>query len=143
MPNAMSESLETKAAKHILIVDDDAMVRLLARAALADLDVCIDEASDGAAAVALFQDSQFDLILLDVEMPILNGLTACERIRSLPGGRDVPILIATGLDDTGAIFDAYERGATDFIVKPISWSIFAQRVRYLMRANESLSLIHI
>ncbi|WP_200327794.1 putative bifunctional diguanylate cyclase/phosphodiesterase [Thiocystis violacea] len=137
----MPESLETKAAKHILIVDDDAMVRLLARAALADLDVRIDEASDGAEAVALFQDAQFDLILLDVEMPILDGLTACERIRSLPGGADVPILIATGLDDAGAIVDAYERGATDFIIKPISWSIFAQRVRYLMRANESFKAL--
>ncbi len=75
-----------------------------------------------------------DLVILDVQMRGMDGYEACRRIRSLPGGANVPVIMLTGLDDAGSIERAYEAGATDFIAKPFQWPLLTQRVRYALRA---------
>jgi len=121
----------------VLVVDDDITARLLARQALGKENFTIIEAQDGIVALALFQAEQPDIVLLDVEMPGLNGFEVCEQLRRLPFGKLVPILMATGQDDVDSVRLAYEAGATDFVTKPFNWKILAHRLRYMVRASDT------
>ncbi len=68
-------------------------------------------------------------------MPKLDGYEACRRIRADAIGAHIPILMVTGLEDVDSIDRAYSAGATDFISKPINWSLLSHRVRYVLRAS--------
>ena len=121
----------------VLIVDDDPLVRLVGRASLEAASFEVAEAEGGAQGIESFARIRPDFVLLDVEMPDLSGFEVCEAIRRSEGGRHVPILILTGLDDIESIERAYEVGATDFASKPISWVVLGHRIRYTLRASES------
>ena len=68
--------------------------------------------------------------------PDHDGFAACQAIRALPAGRNIPILMATGLDDVESIDKAYRVGATDFITKPVSYPLLPHRLRYMLRAHQ-------
>jgi len=121
----------------VLVVDDDSMVRVLTRAALKKLSLEVEEAGNGEEALELFMRGGFSLVLLDVEMPIMDGFTACSKIRALPQGDGVSIVIITAMDDLASIRRAFELGATDFITKPINWPMLTHRMRYLLRARNA------
>jgi PleD family two-component response regulator len=120
-----------------LIVDDDDIVRSLMRAALEQDGFVVAEAADGAEAFRHCQESQPDLVVADVVMPNMDGFELCRALRARPESAYLPILMATGLDDTPSIEKAYECGATDFISKPISWLILSHRIRYMLRAAKA------
>lgn len=120
--------------KRILIVDDDPMLRGLCAYALNSSGHDLVEAGAGEQAVELFSAACADLVILDVQMRGIDGYETCRRIRALPGGDRVPIIMLTGLDDASSIERAYESGATDFIAKPFQWPLLVQRVRYALRA---------
>ncbi len=122
----------------VLVVDDDPIVRILARQMLEADGFTIAEADDGTTAIDFFTNQLPDLLLLDVKLPTLDGFTTCERLRSLAGGDHIPVLMITGHDDVSSITRAYEAGATDFISKPINWLILKQRLRYMLRAGQVL-----
>lgn len=122
----------------ILIVDDDEGQRLLAGASLQQGGFAILQAGSGEQALEVFQQHQPDLVLLDVVMPGMDGFATCAALRSLAGGRTLPIVMVTGLDDVESIEQAYQVGATDFLTKPIQWLILHQRVRYILRASWTL-----
>jgi diguanylate cyclase (GGDEF)-like protein/PAS domain S-box-containing protein len=96
------------------------------------------EAIDGLEAVLQWELHHPDLILLDVEMPGLDGFEVCSRIRALREGETVPILLVTGHDDLELIRRAYDAGGTDFASKPLNWMVLLQRIRYMLRAGENL-----
>ena len=121
---------------HVLVVDDDATLRMLTRAALEQAGFTVSEASNGRDAIDLAVTGLPDAILLDVEMPELDGFAACAQIRRNPGLIDTPIVMLTGRDDDASIQQAYDCGATDFIAKPINWSLLGQRVKYIVRASQ-------
>ena len=121
-----------------LIVDDDPTMRLLIRQTLERVGFVCDEAADGAQALQRFAAAQPDIVLLDVMMPHLDGYETCLRIRAMPGGATVPVVMLTGLDDDESVDRAYQVGATDFISKPITWGVLGYRVRYLLRASHAL-----
>jgi len=121
----------------VLVVDDDGIMRVLARATLEGGGFAVEEANDGRAGVSAFERLRPDIVLLDVMMPILDGFGACAALRKLGGGDHVPVLMMTALDDSDSINRAYEAGATDFITKPIAWPMLVHRVRYLLRANRA------
>lgn len=118
-----------------LIVDDDSTARFMARQALEPAGFVVHEAGDGGSALHAFVTLHPDIVVLDVMMPVMDGLEACARIRGLPGGAHTPILMLTGLDDTASINRAYEVGATDFATKPVNYVLLAHRLRYLLRAK--------
>jgi diguanylate cyclase (GGDEF)-like protein len=120
---------------HVLIVDDDAGSRLLMRRALERSGFVISEAADGASAVAAVEAGACHAVLMDVEMPAMNGYEACKAIRSRPGGAHLPIMMVTGRDDVGSINQSYQVGATDFLAKPINWNLLGHRVQYLVRGG--------
>jgi diguanylate cyclase (GGDEF)-like protein len=117
----------------ILVADDDGMLREIATAMLENAGFEAEAVASGDAAAAACAARMPDLVLLDVEMPNGNGYQACSRIRALPGGREVPIVMVTGCDDAASINLAYDAGATDFVVKPINWPLLAHRIRYVLR----------
>jgi diguanylate cyclase (GGDEF)-like protein len=123
------------------MVDDDAGARRLTRATLDRAGFEVIEAANGALALEQLQQSLPDLVLMDVSMPVMNGFDACAALRALPGGHRVPVTMITGLDDTGSIERAFEVGATDFITKPISWSVLPHRVRYMLRASVAINTL--
>lgn len=134
MPGEMRMKREDKQdSPTVLIADDDATARMLVRAALEQSGLTVVEATDGAEALARFEQHRPQLVLLDVVMPNRDGYSVCAAIRAAPGGATVPILMLTGLDDLESINRAYECGATDFATKPINWPLLGHRARYLLR----------
>ncbi len=119
----------------ILVVDDDPTLRILVRATLEKVGFEVEEAADGEAALTQFIKHHPAIILMDVEMPKLDGYEACRRIRADAIGAHIPILMVTGLEDIDSIDRAYSAGATDFLSKPINWSLLSHRVRYVLRAS--------
>ena len=124
-----------KTNRTALVADDDAGMRLVVRTALEQDGWSVEEAGDGKRACSIAEQMQPDIVLLDVAMPELNGLDACAKLRALPGGAHIPVLMITGMDDQESIVRAYEAGATDFISKPVNFMILRQRVQYMHRAR--------
>ncbi len=122
----------------VLVADDDALMGLMAKEALEEEGLIVETVKDGRQAVSAFRSLQPDLVLLDVNMPEMDGYAACREIRRSPKGERTPILMMTGLDDLESINRAYEAGATDFQTKPVNWIILRQRVRYMLRAKDAV-----
>ncbi len=122
----------------VLIADDDATMREIAGAKLREAGFAVQAVASGDAAVAACALRLPDIALLDVDMPDGNGYQTCINIRSLPGGADLPIVMVTGCDDTMSINQAYDVGATDFVVKPVNWTLLAHRIRYVLRGARTI-----
>jgi predicted signal transduction protein with EAL and GGDEF domain/FixJ family two-component response regulator len=122
----------------VLIADDDAILREIAGAMLQSAGFAVQTVASGDAAVAACALGFPDIVLLDVEMPDGDGYQACANIRALPGGADLPIVMVTGCDDTQSIDRAYQAGATDFVVKPINWTLLSHRIRYVLRGARTI-----
>jgi diguanylate cyclase (GGDEF)-like protein len=131
MDETTTEAVQTR----ILIIDDDPLVRLLACQAAEALGFEAQEAVDGREGLAMIESRRPDLVLLDVDMPVLNGFQTCAAIRER--GHEIPVLIATGLTDSETIDRAFEVGATDFINKPLDWHVLQHRIRFLLRASRA------
>ena len=122
----------------VLIIDDDPIARLLAREALEQSGWSVEEAENGRLGVEAFVHHPPDLVLLDIMMPEMDGFAVCLELRRSPKGTHTPILIMTGLEDYPSITQAYEAGATDFIVKPINGLLLGHRARYMLRAGQAM-----
>jgi len=120
-----------------LLVDDDPVLRILAREALEQSGLLVDEAENGAQALSTYEQTRPDIILMDVMMPVMDGFEACRRLRSLPDGDRTPVIMVTGLEDFDSITRAYEAGATDFVTKPVNAVVLGHRVRYMLRASRA------
>ncbi|MES2610604.1 MAG: EAL domain-containing protein [Pseudomonadota bacterium] len=120
------------AAIRVLIADDDPVMRAMLRAAVRKLGFEPVLAEDGAAALLAFREAPCSLVLLDVEMPGLNGYELCGVLRH-EAGPFVPIVLVTGNDDVASVENAYAAGATDFISKPVNWPILGHRLRHLLK----------
>lgn len=121
----------------VLVVDDDPIVRVLSEETLraADFDViCL---ADGLSALRDFDEIAPDIVLLDLDMPGMDGLAVCRELRSRPSGKDTPIIMITAHDDAASVNGAYEAGAQDFINKPIPWPVLPHRIRYILRAKQA------
>ena len=98
---------ETAAMPVVLIVDDDTQTRLMVAETLEPEGLRIEEAASGKAGLDAFQRVHPALVLLDVTMPGMSGFECCERLRRLPGGERVPIVVLTGHDDDESIARAF------------------------------------
>lgn len=125
----------------VLIVDDDPTSCAFSRLSLESEELRVEEVSSGQAAIEFAAVCMPDIIILDVQMPGMDGFTTCQHLRRLPQGEFLPILMMTGLDDINSIAKAYEVGATDFLTKPCHALILSQRVRYMLRASQTLTTL--
>ena len=135
------ETVPERACPLALLVDDDMIVRILVREVLEQSGHEVCEAENGTQALERFIEYRPDIVLLDIMMPGMDGFTACAKLRELVGGRRVPILMMTALDDTGSIEKASEHGATDFITKPLNPTILSHRVKYMLRSSQALDAL--
>ncbi len=121
----------------ILVVDDDSDACLIMQAALRKAGYLVRIANSGAAAMQAFRESTVDLVMLDVDMPGMDGHEVCALMRH-EAGPLLPIVMVTGMDDLESVEQAYQHGATDFIAKPVNWALVGHRVRYLFRGYEAM-----
>lgn len=122
----------------ILVVDDDELTRMQLRELLKSAGYWVAEASNGEEALAAYSQLQPEIILLDALMPIMDGFACCARLRQLPGGKDIPILMITALYDQSSVEKAFKAGATDYITKPIQWLVLRSRILRLLEASRTM-----
>jgi DNA-binding response OmpR family regulator len=104
----------------VLVADDDAAVRELITTVLAEFDAEVEVAADGGEAWSLFEEWRPDLVLLDVDMPIVDGIEVCQRIRELDEDHEAFILFLADQDHADKLETLLDAGADEFIVKPLS-----------------------
>ncbi len=131
-------AMKVPANQRVLVIDDDALLRLMVRECLEQAGFQVVEASNAEDGLAHFEREGCELVLVDLLLPGMNGHQACERLRSLPDGRNLPIIVMTGRDDRESIDCAYDSGATDFVTKPIVWDLLPYKVRYALRSHRTL-----
>ena len=120
----------------VLVVDDNADNRALAQATLEDEGFRVVTATSGADGVAAFARERPACVLLDVRMPGMDGLTACQRIRDLPGGAEAAIVFVTALRDVDTFDRARTAGGDDFIAKPFRPTELVLRVQAAIKLHQ-------
>ena len=111
-----------------LIVDDSSTMRSIARRMLRQLGYECDEASDGAAALARIQSNGADLVLLDWEMPVMDGLETLKALRAEEWGRKPKVVMCTSLKDMDRMVAAINAGADEYVMKPYDAEILAGKL---------------
>ncbi len=106
-----------------LIVDDSRVIRRVARRILEALDFRVEEASDGAEAMALCRDRLPDAVLLDWNMPVMDGLEFLHALRREPGGERPIVVLCTTRNEPKHIAAALAAGANEYIMKPFDGDI--------------------
>lgn len=121
----------------ILVVEDDQLVAHALAAVLNNQNYVVEVASDGQAAWDLIETFDYDLILLDVILPKIDGISLCRQIRSK--GLRMPILLLTGCDSSHEKAIGLDAGADDYLVKPFDEEELVARIRALLRRGCSIT----
>ncbi|HEV7386229.1 MAG TPA: response regulator [Phenylobacterium sp.] len=119
---------DSASAKLCLVVDDSRVVRKVARRILEDLGFEVAEAGDGAEALAWVRTAVPDVILLDWNMPVMNGLEFLRRLRREPGGAAPKVVFCSVENDLDRIREALTSGADEYIMKPFDGDIVASKL---------------
>lgn len=127
--------MESFLNKKLLIVDDDEDIRRVIAIKLKKQGYLILEASDGNSGLEKLIAELPDMVMVDVQMPGMDGFEFCENAAKLNFDKHIPIMIMTAQDDQDSVNKAYEKGATDFITKPINYAKLGHRVRFCIRAS--------
>ncbi|XZN97887.1 MAG: response regulator [Microcoleus sp.] len=120
-----------------LLVEDDRLLSATLAKVLEANHYGIDRAFDGEAALELATAVEYDLILLDVQIPKLDGISLCRKLRSQ--GYRKPILLLTGNDSDADVVAGFDAGADDYISKPYATDVLLARIRTLLRRSQALS----
>lgn len=119
----------------ILIAEDDSPLASFIAKTLAEEGNATEIAADGEAAVRKLAEHPHDLLILDLNLPVLSGTEVLKRVRA--GGSEIPILILTATDDVPERVACLDAGADDYLTKPFSYSELAARLRALFRRKGS------
>jgi diguanylate cyclase len=126
-------SHEPSAGPIAIIADDEELGRLLLAESAAATGLEVLAFDNGPAALEAALSRDVAVVMLDVDMPGMDGYTVCRRLRGEPRLANVPIVMVTGHEDAAAINLAFEAGATDFISKPVNWALLPRRIEYILR----------
>lgn len=122
--------------KTILIIDDVSAIRQLFTSYLRKDGYDTVEAESGEEGLKLAEQSHFDGILMDLNMPGIGGIETCRRLRAIKGYSFTPILIVTAADKNATLLEAFEAGCNDFIIKPINSVVLCARLKaHIQRAE--------
>jgi adenylate cyclase len=132
---AMDEIL---VGKRVLVVDDTSVARLLTDDILTAVGIDVFEAENGAQALQLARDQQFDAFLLDIKLPDMNGIELARTLRGMDTYRNAPIIFVTALDQREVLQWAIEAGADDFIQKPLHAMVLRRRLANLLQKAASI-----
>lgn len=140
--NAEQEIRDRHIGARILLVEDDPINQEVAKVLLVEAGLSVDIAGDGQQAVDKVRDNKYDLVLMDIQMPILDGIEATQKIREMPDRQDLPILALTA-----NIFEEYrhrctEAGMNDFVGKPVDpIALFATILKWLPKSTNISPLV--
>ena len=126
----MSSDETIQDSPRALVVDDEPQILMIMQFALETAGFCMTTAGDGARAWEHFSTTDFDLVVLDLMVPVVGGLALTERIRAVS---DVPIMMITALSDEADRVRGLELGADDYVTKPFSPREFTLRAKALVR----------
>ncbi|MBL4621781.1 MAG: response regulator, partial [Immundisolibacteraceae bacterium] len=129
----------TPAQTEVLVVDDDLFSRELATDLLEQEGFLVTSEESGEDALNSIKAGAPDLVLLDIDMPGLDGVQTCRQIRQLDNGEHLPIIMMTGHQDESAVERSFAARATDFAHKPLNWPVLLQRLRYIARSSHTLN----
>ena len=129
--------MPTQKPRRVLVVEDDREIAELVRLHLVDLGCAVDIANDGAAGLARAQAQRYDLVILDVMLPGLDGLEICKRLRA--GADYLPILMTTSKASELDRVLGLELGADDYLTKPFSVGELVARVKALFRRVDAMA----
>ena len=124
------------APTRVLLVEDDERIRLALGLALGDLGFQVRDAASGELALERLEVADVDVVLLDLMLPGVDGLTVCRTLRARG---DLPIIITTARSDTADVIAGLEAGADDYMSKPLVASELAARIRALLRRRRPVS----
>lgn len=116
----------------VLIVDDDAFSRTAVAKKVQQLRATTVEAVDGLQAFALLRREQIDLAIIDLEMPVMNGLELLGCIRGAPRMKHLPVLVLTAAEDRASLERALQCGATSLMIKPLNWAAFSSHIEHIL-----------
>jgi PAS domain S-box-containing protein len=133
----MDDGTERHLPPLVLVVDDDPALRRRARTALEAQGFAVEEAADGAGALAGFEATHPDVVLIAASGPALDGVAVCQELRRRPAGAAIPIVMTTPPDDVAAIERAYDAGASGFARKPLDLGALPLQVRYELRERHA------
>src|SRR5262245_64674629 len=139
---AIQETTIEKAAGRVLVVEDDPHIRELVLLHLGLEGLATSAAGDGTDGLQRARSESFDLIVLDVMLPGLDGVTVCRAIRREQHLKDVPILMLTARREEADKVNGLESGADDYLTKPFGIREFIARVRALLRRRRSAAPGH-
>jgi two-component system alkaline phosphatase synthesis response regulator PhoP len=126
------------AKQKILVVDDEEDIRELVRLHLAREGYEVLECGAGEEALRLSQTTVPELIVLDLMLPGIDGLTVCRKLKADPRTAHIPVVILTAKGEEADVVAGLEVGADDYVVKPFSGKVLAARVRRLLRKGAQL-----
>lgn len=119
----------------ILVVEDDNQIQELIVEFLSSQDYVVDTANDGVEGYERFKEGEYDLVILDVMMPRLDGHSLCKMIRSID--KEVSIIFLTALGDEENEIKGFDLDADDYISKPFSFNILIKRVEAVLRRKNN------
>ena len=131
--------LEQQRESLVLVVADDESARASASSLLEAGGFTVRAVATGEKALEAFAHEPPDLVLLDADLPDMNGLETCAALRGLRSGAQTPIVLLTDLEDYDSVTRAFEVGATDFISKPFNPLVLEHRTRHVVRTSRMLS----
>jgi len=129
----------------LLVVDDNEMNRDMLSRRLARKGHTVDVAEDGHRALAMIEESDYDVVLLDIMMPGIDGYETLERIRADRDSGDLPVIMATAKDASEDVVAALKLGANDYVTKPFDFPVVLARVQtqlQLKRSRQALAHAH-
>lgn len=121
----------------ILLVDDDPIMRELAEAKLREAGYNVHLAENGAVALEYVRQNPVDLVISDIDMPVIDGFALTNSIRAERSISNIPIIVVTASEDPDAVDRVFAEGATSFLAKPINWTLFNQSVMFVLRASNA------
>src|ERR671934_758940 len=120
--------------ERVLLVEDDASIREVAKLGLAQAGFRVTTAADGREGLLHFRQSPFDLVILDVMLPELDGYEVCRQIRT---GSRVPIIMLSAKSETVDVVVGLELGADDYVTKPFELPELVARARAAVRRGQA------
>ena len=130
---------------HLLVVDDNEMNRDLLSRRLRKKGHQVQVAEGGAEALEMIQSEAFDLVLLDIMMPVMDGFEVLEKIREKLGPSELPVIMATAKSESEDIVAALKIGASDYVTKPFDFPVVLARVHTqlaLKKGRDALAQAH-
>lgn len=128
-------------AAKLLIVDDAQTIRSFESMILENSGYQILEATNGVEALLTLHNESADLVLLDIEMPIMDGIECCRQIKQNEAFKEVKVIIVTTRSEYSKISEAFAAGADDYIIKPIEPKELREKVKELLKFSELRKLM--